>query len=124
MFDANSRLGYNFFGPDLNPQNENGRIFQEFLERNKNITLLNSHPSCEGYITRCRKVKDKYERSIIDFILICDKILPFFQNMIIDEDKKWALTNFRGKEARRPSVKSDHNVLKANFHINTKRLIL
>ena len=74
MFDANSWLGYNFFRPDPNPQNENGRIFQEFLERNKNITLLNSHPSCEGYITRCRKVKDKYERSIIDFILICDKI--------------------------------------------------
>ena len=42
--------------------------------------------------------------------------------MIIDEEKTWALTNFRGKESKRPAVKSDHNVLKANFCIKYKRI--
>ena len=122
MFDANSWLGYYFLCSDPNPQNENGKIFEDFLERNKNMTLLNSHPSCQGFITRSRIVKNKEERSIIDFILICDKILPYFQKMFIYEEKTWALTNFRGKEAKRPAVKSDHNVLKANFRIKYKRI--
>ena len=87
MFDANSWLGYDYLCSDPNPQNENGKIFEDFLERNKNMTLLNSHPSCQGFITRSRIVKNKEEWSIIDFILICDKILPYFQNMMIDEEK-------------------------------------
>ena len=40
--------------------------------------------------------------------------------MNIDEEKKWSLTNFRGKKAKKPAVKSDHNVLKASFNIKFK----
>ena len=35
--DANSWLGNNYFNLDPNPQNENGKMFMNFLERNENI---------------------------------------------------------------------------------------
>ena len=50
-------------GPDLipgypRPQNNNGRLFQEFLSRNPNLTVVNALSLCEGLITR-RKMKDE-----------------------------------------------------------------
>ena len=56
----------------------NGKYFAHCLEKYDNITLLNSHPSCEGQITRSRTLKDKTEESILDFMLVCNKLLPFF----------------------------------------------
>ena len=54
MFDANSWLGKKILKFDPNIQNENGKLFEDFLSRNDNITLLNSH----GHINQSRILKD------------------------------------------------------------------
>ena len=101
MIDSNCWLGKNILSFDPNPQNDNGKYFAHFLEKYDNITLLNSHPSCEGQITRSHTLKDKTEKSILDFMLVCNKLLPFFQNMSIDEAKQYSLTNFQAKGPRK-----------------------
>ena len=87
LMDANSWLGKDILPDDPNNQNENGKLFQGFMERNKNLTLLNAHNLCKGSITRERKVKDRTEISILDFVVVCEQVLPFFKAMKMDKEK-------------------------------------
>ena len=115
--DSNSWLGNNCFNLDPNPQNENGKMFMNFLERNENISVLNMHHKCEGSITRSRKVGNTFEESVLDYILVCDKMLPFFDKMVVDEKKVLSLTNFRGKNISEKAKVSDHNVIMMEFSL-------
>ena len=71
------------------------------------------HPKCKGSITRSRKVGNHFEESVLDYILVCDKMLPFFDKMVVDEKKVWSLTNFRGKNINEKAKVIDHNVMMA-----------
>ena len=115
--DSNSWLGNNYFNLDPNPQNENRKMFMNFLERNENISVLNMHPKCEGSITRSRKVGNNFEESVLDYILVCDKMLPFFDKMVVDEKKVLSLTNLRGKNISEKAKVSDHNVIMTEFSL-------
>ena len=55
QMDANCHLGSNIIENDPNVQNENGKIFEDFLSKNTNLNLLNALPICQGLITRYRK---------------------------------------------------------------------
>ena len=44
QFDGNLWAGENIVPGDPRPQNRNGRIFEEFLERNPHLTVVNSLP--------------------------------------------------------------------------------
>ena len=50
-FDGNLWAGQDIIPGDPRPQNNNGRIFQQFLERNNNLSVVNALPLCEGLIT-------------------------------------------------------------------------
>ena len=54
-------------------------------------------------------------------MLVCNKLLPYFQNMSIDEAKQYSLTNFQAKGPKKQAIKSDNNLLKAVFDINFKK---
>ena len=43
-FDGNLCAGKNIIPDDPRPQNRNGKLFEDFLSRNPNLTVLNSHP--------------------------------------------------------------------------------
>ena len=118
--DANSWLGKNHNSKDPHNQNINGKLFSEFLERNPQLTLLNTTSKCEGTITRSRYVKGKKEESIIDFVIICDKLLPYFEKMVIDESKVNALVNFHSKKKGQLAKSSDHNSIFVDFCIKIK----
>ena len=93
---------------DPRPQNRNGKLFQEFLERNSHLTIVNSLSICEGLITR-RRVKDGVlEESVLDFFVVCDLVLPHVTKMVIDESKKHVLTNYQAVRAGRKATDSDH----------------
>ena len=66
-FDGNLWAGSEIIPGDVRPQNKNGRLFQQFLERNKNLTVVNSLPLCQESITRSRKNKDQIEQRVLDF---------------------------------------------------------
>ena len=80
-----------------------------------NMNILNSLQLCEGLITRQRSVNGKTERSVIDFALVCNTILPFVKKLLVDENQIYSLSNYNSKNKR--IIHSDHNSLITEFHL-------
>ena len=112
--DGNAWLGGKILKGDPHNQNKNGELFQNFLERNPHLTLLNTESFCKGTITRSRSVNDKVENSVIDFVIVCDKVLPYVTKFNIDEEKKYALSNYSSKGQLKYS---DHNSIITELNI-------
>ena len=85
----------------------------EFLSRQPNLTVVNSLPICEGIITRSRIKEGVEERSVLDFFVVCSRVLPHVSKMVIDEDRKFILTNYNKyvpkKAVRRKCTKRARN---------------
>ena len=93
---------------DPRSQNYNGKLFQDFLERNQNLSVVNSLPICEGLITRVRSKGETTEKSILDFFVVCSRILPYVTKMVVDEDRKFILTNYKVCKNGSRAKDSDH----------------
>ena len=64
--DLNAWLGKKIIKNDPRDQNKNGKLMEDFVERNE-LTVVNSLSICKGLITRSRKYKDTSEKGILDF---------------------------------------------------------
>ena len=106
--DGNLWAGENIIPGDPRKQNKNGKLFQTFLEENPNLTVVNSLSLCQGLITRRRAKNEKIEESVIDFFVVCNRVLPFVKKMIIDEEKKYILTNYEKVKKGGRAINSDH----------------
>ena len=108
--DLNAWIGPSFISADPNEQNENGKLFQRFLNRHKQLILVNSLSLCQGLITRKRDlINGKSEKSIIDFVVVCNRVLPYVTNMVIDEANKYITTNYTQVKKNIKAINSDHN---------------
>ena len=67
--DGNLHAGPGLVKKDPNKQNQNGKIFMEFLERNPQLTVLNALNICEGMITRSRNFGKKLRTQFLIFML-------------------------------------------------------
>ena len=80
--------------------------------------MVNALPLCEGTITRERFTRLGTEKGILDFFLVCDKMLPLVTKMVIYEKGQNALGKYRGGKV----LKADHHMLKLeldiSFHVN------
>ena len=65
--DGNLWAGSNVIQGDPNKQNGNGKIFENFLQRNSHLSVVNELSLCEGKITRRTHIKNKIKESILDF---------------------------------------------------------
>ena len=117
FMDGNAWLGSSWIKNDPHSMNKNGELFQSFLLRNPQLTLLNAADFCEGFITRERTVNNKSEKSIIDFVIVCDKIFPLVSKFIVDEKHAFSLSNYSGRKI----VKSDHNSLITKVNLRIKK---
>ena len=68
-----------FIKDDPNPQNQNGGLFLDFLQRNTSLVVVNTESICEGLITRQRKVESRIEKAVLDFFIVNDKLVPFLK---------------------------------------------
>ena len=68
-FDGNLWAGSEIIPGDPRPQNRNGKMFQDFLNRHPHLTVINCLPLCEVLIKRRMKCKDIIEESVLDFLL-------------------------------------------------------
>ena len=107
-FDGNLWAGSEIIPGDPREQNKNGKLFQDFLSRNPNLIVVNALPICEGLITRSRIKGKKEERSILDFFIVCTRVLPFITKMVIDEKKEYILTNYKPAKTGEKAKDSDH----------------
>ena len=87
-FDANAKLGYELIKDDPNQISENGRLLKDVIQR-ETLVLLNSSPLCQGVVTRHRVTKNSEEKSVIDFIITCEKLAAFLENMVIDDARNF-----------------------------------
>ena len=108
QFDGNLWAGPDIVPGDPHKQNRNGRLFQEFLERHPQLSVVNSLPLCDGLITRSRLKAGVKELSILDFFVVCERVLPFVKKMVIDESRKYILTNYKNVKRGGEAVDSDH----------------
>ena len=119
QMDGKLWAGEKIIKGDPKTQNRNGKMFEEFLNKNKNINVVNALPSCEGIVTRVRHMQNKTQESVLDFFLVCDEILPFVTNMKVHEKEDLGITRYKGKV-----VKTDHKMLSLQLnmkiHIDTK----
>ena len=93
---------------DPRPQNKNGKFFVEFLERNPNLTVVNSLSLCQGLITRSRVKDGVVEESVLDFFIVCSLVLPHITKMVIDDSKSHILTNYKQVRKSGKAIDSDH----------------
>ena len=123
QMDSNSHLGQDIIDNDPNPQNSNGKLFCQFLERLPHLTLINTMQLCDGLITRMRKTTNGVEKSILDVFITCHRILPYISKMTIDENRQLALTNYSKIKKVGKVTESDHNVeiLELNLEYSRKK---
>ena len=84
-FDGNLWAGKDVIPGDPRPQNRNGKLFKEFLDRHPHLSVVNGLPQCEGLITRSRIKDGVKEISVLDLFVVRSKVLPFIKRMVIDE---------------------------------------
>ena len=70
--DFNSWLGCGVIPGDPNNQNENGKLFHNFLKRHPQLIVVNSLSLCQGLITRKRDlVNGKSEKKVFLILWWC-----------------------------------------------------
>ena len=182
QMDGNLHAGPQLLEKDPNPQNKNGKMFMNFLERNPNLIVVNTLDICQGLITRKRAIKEhvkknngtivrtfceeckkifftekeltihkrrdhsikipfmcykcktnftgenelethiqmnheKTEESVLDFMIVNEKLSPFLHKMLIDEDRIFSLTNLAQITKNKRIIESDHNPIILDLNI-------
>ena len=117
QMDGNLHCGSDIVKGDPNIINTNGKYFAAFLANNPSIFVLNGTEKCEGTITRQRIKGDKKEEAVLDFVLVCERMFPFFEKMIIDEDRLYPLTSYLNNKAKN----TDHFTEIIHFDINFRK---
>ena len=116
--DANVHGGTKVVKNDPNVQNNNGKLFEQFLRRNKYLKVGNNMNICEGVITRIQNLRNnKTERAILDFLIINEKLEPVLEKMVIDEDREFCLRNYAQVYKNNRVIETDHNSIIADFNI-------
>ena len=121
QFDGNLWAGKEIIPGDPRLQNQNGKLFESFLNRN-NLRVVNSLTFCEGLITRKRSKNTILEESILDFFVVCDSILPFLKKMVVDEKKEYILTNYQSAKKNCKAIDSDHMTIYMDLNIKYDKL--
>ena len=125
QFDGNLWAGSGIIPGDPRNQNKNGKLFQEFLSRHPNLTVVNALTLCQGLITRSRIKEGKPEESVLDFFVVCARVLPYVTSMVIDDAKKHILTNYKAVRNGGKANDSDHftEYMDVNLRIRTEKPI-
>ena len=117
QFDANSHVGSEVVIGDPNKQNNNGKLFSDFLNKNKNLTLINGTEKCNGTIIR-RRIKGLIkEEAVLDFVMVSNTLESFLKLMVIDEAREYPLCSYLNKRPKN----SDHFTEIVDFNIKFKK---
>ena len=69
-------------------------------------------------ITRKRNRQGQIQESIIDFYVVCKRLLPYVTEMVIDSKGEFTITNYTGAKNGRRAVNSDHVTLILKMNLN------
>ena len=111
--DANAKIGPELIAADPNPRSPNGDLLIEMCDRN-NLVICKTTELCEGVITRQRVTVNGTERSVIDFVILCQEIFAFLTSMKIDEARNYVLSKYSKSKGQVVVTESDHNPIICN----------
>ena len=120
--DANAKLGPGIIDGDPKEQSKNGKLLENVVTEN-DLVIVNAEKVCKGIITRYRKTINNEEKSILDYFLVCRRFYTIVKSMVIDEERKYALTKYSGRTGHKTVKESDHNTLMIEIDINWKTKI-
>ena len=92
QMDANSKLGKEMLPRDVHEQTANGAALAGIINRNALMVVNSVEKKVNGLITRRRVTVDSTEESIIDFVIVSADLIEDVEELIIDEDKEYALS--------------------------------
>ena len=101
--DANAKVGKQVINDDPHDTSENGKLLLEFVER-QNLKILNADQKCSGVVTRKRVTVNRVEESIIDYIITCDILADYLDEMIVDEERQYFLTKYASRKGYRKKI--------------------
>ena len=93
QLDANAKLGSDVIKGDPNKISNNGGLLLELIRR-QNLAVLNANDLCKGIITRHRTTVLGEEKSVLDYIIVCDFLLSYLEKMLVDENRMFVLTKY------------------------------
>ena len=115
--DANAKFGKEIINSDPHDISSNGRLLFSLVDR-MNLVIVNSTMKCFGTITRMKNLKNKTEKSVLDYFLVCQNFYLMINSMIIDEDRNHVLTKYTKKNSSYYKKESDHNPLILDISIS------
>jgi hypothetical protein len=83
-------------------------VLSRDVSRQYNLTVVNALSVCEGLMTPTRIKEGNAEKSVLDFFVVCSRVLPSITKMVIDEKKDHILTNYTQAQKGCKAVESDH----------------
>ena len=79
---ANVKLGKRYMKNDTHEISRN-EVFLWNIFKRQNLIVGNSLEFCRGLITREKSPDDNVEKSVIDYVIMCDKMHKFIKTMLI-----------------------------------------
>ena len=108
--DFNAKLKSN-----LQNVSKNGKLLEQVIN-DFDMKVTDTLPICEGQWTRVNNNNSR-ERSIIDYLLLSEKLEPNLKKLLIDESK----TKCSYKVTNDKKTYSDHNTFIFNMHIKINK---
>ena len=115
QLDANAKVGHEIIVGDPHPQSQNGKILLDLVEGN-NLILCNATDKCNGLITRRRTTKYRNEESIIDYLIVCEDMFLYLENMTIDKNN--IHSRYIKKDNNVKVIQSDHLPIFGKFNLS------
>ena len=104
-----AKLGPELVKGDPHKQSENEKILEGIIRRNALIVMNDSEDKCKGTITRSRVTQRVKEESVIDSVIVCDRMEDKISAIVIDEHRDHVLTRL-SKTKKGVKIKEfDHN---------------
>ena len=117
QMDANAKLD-----STLHEMSENGRFLLNLVRR-QSLVIFNQLPICKGKVTRHRITKNGEEKAALDYIIGCDILATFVENVLIDEDRIFTLTKYTTTKGIRQKCLSDHNIMFSSFNLSYEKQV-
>ena len=118
QMDANSKLGKEIVPKDTHDQTPSGAALVGVITRNDLIVVNSLKTKVNGSTTRRRITVDSIEESIIDFVIVSSDLVKDIDELIIDEQKEYALSKIVKRKNSVQVLHSDHNVMIARFGLS------
>jgi hypothetical protein len=118
QMDANSKMGTEMVPKDTHEQTPNGAALAGVINRNDLIVVNSLNTKVNGSTTRKRITVDGIEESIIDFVIVSLDLVKDVENLLIDEQKEYALSKIVKRKNSVQVLHSDHHVMIASFGLS------